>query len=123
HMPLFDIWVTPGHSYYYCMYCKLPLELAQQLYAETKSFGSVRAGGHGCNVDPLSQATFYHKENQKQLANIDEEQKYLRFVEAGHFPRSWYNRYCWTEPENYAKVGNGFVESYHLDGDSGLVYF
>jgi len=123
HMPLFDIYVTPGHSYYYFMHCKLPLELAQQLYLETKRLGCVRAGGHCCNGPPDDHAEYYHKENGKKLVDISQEPEYLRYVEAGHFPRSWHDRYHWTRPENYATIGRGFVELYHLDYDTGLIYF
>lgn len=110
------------YNYYHTITCRLPLKIAEEVYKSNLYYKDVRAGGHGYFVEPSRQC-YWESWSGKRLVDIAEEPLYVRMINEGAFPASIVDKYKFARPEDYAKLGEAFVESYHIDSDEALSRF
>lgn len=111
-----DIKVVRGHSYYWHVTGKVPLAIAEKLYAHPEGRRSVRVAGHCMAPAPIEWVEYFNNEG-KPMANQSELDKAPERLVT---ELKMKERYDWVLDKT---VGNAFVTNYHIDSQAGLLLF
>jgi len=107
--------------FYWSVDCKVPLELAQKIYAHPEGKASIMAGGHASG-EPPEKHVVHIGESGKELVS-QEDIDGLVYVFRNSEPS--YNDAYWKEKCELGEKSeaNAFVKTYHIDDQAGLVLF
>lgn len=113
------ITVQKSHSYYWMVSCKVPLELANKLYAHPEGRRSVRVAGHCMAPAPIDWADYFTPEGKPMARKaewdaLSEESKNTIF-------KDFQDKYELVEDPKSS--GIPFILNYHIDSQAGLLLF
>lgn len=107
--------VIRGRSYW-MVSGKVPLAVAEKLYAHPEGRRSVRVAGH-CMRPAPSEWVEYFNDQGKPMANQSELNTYSEKLVA---ELDMKERYDWVADKT---TGNAFITHYHIDSQAGLLLF
>ena len=106
--------------YYWVVRGKLPLNVAQRLYQDPVGKEDIRVDGHcGCPAPEGGYIRWYDAEGNWLLPLTDKQQ--VEDLKAKGYLSEEYKDCLFVEDPS--AVGNGFVQSYHIDSEVGLRIF
>lgn len=113
---------TRSHSYYWIVKGPVPIDVANELYADYIGKKDVRSGGHcGC-PSPSEYGQSLTAQNGKHVLAQKDVDEFRSFMLKGVIPTNALDRY--VLPDTPEAVGAAyFVDLYHIDSQEGLELF
>jgi len=104
--------------YYWMVNGNVPLEAAQEMYADPIGKKDVRVAGH-CGCPPPEEWTRWYTTDGKLVVKTKELPEYRKFIDKGIFKESVLDDLVFTDdPQSVGALG--FIEHYHIDSQEGL---
>lgn len=117
-------WTFRRAWYYWIAQGQLPLDVAQELWADPVGRSDVRAGGYAGGTAPETQAAYFDADGTRLIHDPTGKEAYLfaDFIERGVLPADVLKgKRC--VPDAPAVATRIVVESYHIDSEVGLRLF
>ena len=107
--------------YYWVVDCRIPLQVAQELYADPVGKTDVRVAGHaGC--PPPEEWAHWFAPDGRAVVKTKEEAEFRKFEEKGVLLKGTTDDHVFSDDPQ--SVGaQGFVVNYHIDTEVGLRLF
>lgn len=107
-------WVVSGN---------VPLVVAQKLYENDLGKKDIRVAGHcGC-PPPENPWLLWQTADGKKLVSSGEEDEFDLFIKSGYLDPSVKDGIIFANIEDFPKLGEAYVDLYHIDSQAGLNLF
>lgn len=111
--------------YYWVVDCRIPLEVARELYADPVGKADIRVDGHAGCPPPEERARWFTPDG-RVVVKVKEEDDFREYIEKGVLSKEtidgWY-QHCVFSDDPQSVGAQGFVLSYHIDTEVGLRLF
>lgn len=116
-----DLTISHSHRGYWVVKGKVPVDVAERLYADPAGRDLIRVTGH-CGCPPPSEWLTWLLPDGRQVTKAKEEPEWDRMIADGHLRAEQKARFVFDNDP--ASIGaSAFVDGYHIDGDLGLRVF
>lgn len=107
--------------YYWVVNGNVPLEVAQELFADPVGVTDIRVAGH-CGCPPPEEYTEWLTDDGKKIYPAEQQAEWERIVKAHDFMQAEKDGIIFAD-DPVAHGARAFVTSYHIDSEVGLRIF